>query len=116
MVKLYIFQNGWSGNYGNKYEKWTLKEILMGKLIPFILLTLSLTKVLNEAVNYGMTYYVNLNNNMEHPLYTHKVLFALGKFGIILAIPAALISIWIINMFIKFKKSPPPSATVPRGK
>lgn len=90
-----------------KSENWSLKEIVKGKPIPFILLTLVFTKAFNEAADYGLTYYFNLNN--DHPLYTYN--YSLGKFGIILAIPAALLSIWIIKMFIKFKKAPSQSST-----
>lgn len=91
-----------------KSEKWTLKEIVKEKPILFILLTLIITKALNEAADYGLTYYLNLNN--EHPLYTYN--YSLDKFGIILALPAALLSIWIIKLFIKDKKTPSRSFTV----
>lgn len=90
-------------------KTWTIKNIVKGKPIPFILLTLIFTKAFNVAANYGLNYYVNLNN--DHPLYTYNL--SLGKFGLILAIPAALLSVMIIKLFIKSKKTPTASSTLP---
>lgn len=86
----------------SKSQKWTLTETIKGNPIAIILLSFIFTKALNEVVEYGLTYYLNSNN--DHPLYTYN--YSLGKFGIILAIPAALLSIWIVKIFTRFKKAP----------
>ncbi|WP_068676034.1 hypothetical protein [Oceanobacillus sp. Castelsardo] len=82
---------------GNKYS-WTVKEIVKGKTIPFLVLTLLLTKILNDVVNNGLTYMMNIDNSS---IYTYN--YSIGLLGILLAIPSALLSILVIKGFLRLK-------------
>src|SRR5690625_7112213 len=80
-------------------NNWTVKDILKGKTILFIIITLILTKVLYETANKGLILYLNQFNN--HPIYTHN--FSFSKYGLILIIPEAIITILIIKLYVKMK-------------
>lgn len=79
-------------------NSWTAKEIVKGKTISFLVLTLLLTKILNVVLNNGLTYMMNIDNTT---IYTYN--YSVGTLGILLAIPAALLSIWIIKGFLRLK-------------
>ena len=83
-------------------NNWTVKDILKGKTILFIIITLILTKVFYETANKGLNLYLNQFNN--HPIYTHN--YSFGKYGLILIIPAAIITILILKLYVKMRNVP----------
>ena len=83
-------------------NNWTVKNILKGKTILFIIITLILTKVFYETANKGLNLYLNQFNN--HPIYTHN--YSFGKYGLILIIPAAIITILILKLYVKMRNVP----------
>lgn len=83
-------------------NKWTIKNILKGKTILFIIITLLLTKVFYEFANKGLNMYLNQFN--DHPLYTHN--YSFGKYGLILIIPAAIFTILILKLYVKMRNKP----------
>src|SRR5690625_7066300 len=83
-------------------NKWTIKNILKRKTILFIIITLLLTKVFYEFANKGLNMYLNQFN--DHPLYTHN--YSFGKYGLILIIPAAIITILILKLYVKMRNVP----------
>ena len=82
-------------------KNWSLKEVLKEELILFILLTLFLFGVIRASVNYGLSYYANLNK--DHPLYTYN--YSIGYLEIFLIIPAAILSLFITILIDTYKKS-----------
>src|SRR5690625_4135437 len=83
-------------------NNWTVKNILKGKTILFIIITLILTKVFYEAANKALNLYLNQFNN--HSIYTHN--YSFGKYGLILIIPAAIITILILKLYVKMRNVP----------
>src|SRR5690625_184176 len=83
-------------------NNWTVKNILKGKTILFIIITLILTKVFYETANKALNLYLNQFNN--HSIYTHN--YSFGKYGLILIIPAAIITILILKMYVKIMNVP----------
>lgn len=81
---------------------WTMIDIVKGKTLPFIILTILFTKIMNDVANKGLNYYLNSFN--DHLLYTYQ--YSFGKYGLILVIPAAFVSIWIIKIFLMLRKVP----------
>src|SRR5690625_4935544 len=78
-------------------NNWTVKNILKGKTILFIIITLILTKVFYETANKALNLYLNQFNN--HSIYTHN--YSFDKYGLILIIPAAIITILILQHYVK---------------
>src|SRR5690625_3981248 len=83
-------------------NNWTVKNILKGKTILFIIITLILTKVFYETANKALNLYLNQFNN--HSIYTHN--YSFGKYGLILIIPAAIITILILKLYVKMRNVP----------
>ena len=83
-------------------NNWTVKNILKGKAILFIIITILLTKIFYEIANKGLNIYLNQFN--DHPLYTHN--YSFGKYGLILVIPAAIFTILILKLYVKLRNVP----------
>lgn len=83
-------------------NNWTVRNIVKGKTILFIIITLILTKIFYEMANKGLNVYLNKFN--DHPLYTHN--YSFGKYGLLLIIPAAIITISILKLYAKIKNVP----------
>lgn len=58
----------------------------------FLTLTLILTFIFNNIADKGLNYIMNFDNQT---IYTYN--YSFGIFGLLLVIPAAVLSIWIIN-------------------
>src|SRR5690625_7396066 len=83
-------------------NNWTVKDILKGNIILLIIIILILKKVFYESDNKGLNLYLKQFNN--HPIYTHNYFF--GKYGLILIIPAAIITILILKLYVKMRNVP----------
>lgn len=89
-------------------RRYTLKDIILGQTIPFILLTIVLAFILNNYANKGLNAYLNMNN--DHPLYTP--VYSFGKLGIVFIIPAAMISLFALKLFFIAIRKQSSSATI----
>lgn len=83
-------------------NSWTVKNIVKGKSILFVIITLILTKIFYELANKGLNVYLNQSN--DHPLYTPN--YSFGKYGLLLIIPAAILTIIILKIYIKIRNKP----------
>ncbi|MEZ0481645.1 hypothetical protein [Planococcus sp. SSTMD024] len=76
----------------SKFSLHNLKEIPEDKKLLFLAISLILTFILNNIANRGFS---NLMNFVNQPVYPST--YSIGIFGILLIIPAALFSAWIVN-------------------
>lgn len=83
-------------------NNWTVRNIIKGKSILFTIITLILTKIFYEIGNKGLNLYLNKFN--DHPLYTHN--YSFGKYGLLLIIPAAIITIFILKLYARIRNVP----------
>ncbi|KGX89223.1 hypothetical protein [Pontibacillus litoralis] len=83
----------------NTHNLQNWKEITKENALLFVVLTTILTIVLNRFADKGLTYLLNINNQT---IFTYN--YSLGISGIMLAIPSALFSIWIIKGALKFEE------------
>lgn len=79
-------------------RQWTGKEIIKGKTLPFMVLTIIFTYIMNNVANNALTYLLNIKNTS---LMTTN--YSFGILGIVAVVPAALISIWIIKITLKIR-------------
>ena len=91
-----------------KRNKWTSKEIIKGKTLPFIVMTVFFTYIINVLANRSLTYLLNIGSTST---WTH--IYGFGVLGIIFAIPAAFISIFIIKIGLKIKGTSRPKSNDP---
>lgn len=80
------------------YNSWTWKEIIKGKTLIFLVLTVIITVILNNIADKGMTY---LMNKDSQTMFTYN--YSLGINGIILVIPGAFSSIFAIKAWLRLK-------------
>ncbi|WP_017378821.1 hypothetical protein [Paenisporosarcina sp. TG-14] len=76
----------------SKINAWALKEIPEDKKFLFLALTLILAFFSNNIANRGLSELINFVNQPAYPSN-----YSFGIFGILLIIPAALLSVWIVN-------------------
>lgn len=89
-------------------EKWTMKDILKGKLFTVILLTIALTFSLTKLINTLLTREVVHDNGFIYT--THFYLPVPAILGLV--IPAGLLSVLLIQFFMnKFSKHKAPTTS-----
>lgn len=81
-----------------------MKETLIHKTRPIIILTIILTIVFNKLLNQLLTREVSAEGGLYSSYTIH---FSLGMYGIVLAIPAFIVSIFMVKIFLDWtnKKS-----------
>ncbi|SDN78756.1 hypothetical protein [Alkalicoccus daliensis] len=85
-------------------NKWNMQKVLQSHTRSVIILTIILTFAFNKLLNKILTREIIL----EEGLYSsHTVEFSLGVYGIILAIPAGLFSIWLIKLILNKRNIQP---------
>lgn len=86
-------------------NKWTIKEVVINKTLPLIILTIILTLALTKLINQTFTRQVVLENGFTHT--TH--FFLTGPAILLLAIPVSFISVLLIQLFLNIsgKKATP---------
>ena len=83
-------------NYKFRFSNWT--GFLKDHLFLIALLTIILTNISNKEVNNWLSQIANADN---HTIYTYH--YTLGIYGLILAIPAAMISMLLVKGALKLE-------------
>lgn len=87
-------------------KRWTVKEIIKGKFLWVLLLTILLTYLSTKLINRLFTREVTLDNGFIHTTHFHLNLPAI----LILMIPVGFISVFLLQLFFnKFSRQAGPS-------
>lgn len=84
---------------------WT--NVIKENLLAFIILTLIFTVMFNKLGSMGLSYLLNMNN--ESPFYYN---YTLGIFGLIMLIPATVITLGLVMIWHKSSDTYSSSSTL----
>ena len=77
---------------------WTTKQIIKGKTLPFLMMTILFTTLFIKLSDYGLTAWLNKDNT---GVMIHN--YSLGVFGLVMIIPAVILSIGILKAVMNKK-------------